>query len=515
MAQTPALEVVSPANGTVRDTGFFGHPRGLSTLFFTELWERFSYYGMRAILLLFMTAAVAEGGLGWDAAKAGPIYGLYTALVYLTALPGGWIADRLLGQRRSVLLGGIVIALGHVSLDLPQPRHLLPRALLLIVVGTGFLKPNISAMVGGLYTPEDERRDAGFSIFYMGINLGGFISPLIVGFLAQSVQFRGFLQSHGINPANSWHWGFGAAAVGMMLGLVQYVLGGGRLGTVGLRPAITDPETHAKDRRKLLIATVVFAALVGLAFLLHLSMSDVTRYVGYALIATPIIYFIVLFRQPWTPTERKHLLAILAFFIFACLFWSGLRAGGSTLNLFAERFTSNSMLGFSFPASWLQAVNSAFIWMLAPVFAWIWLALGRRRREPSSPSKFAYGLFFAGLGFLVMVGAAVSSGPAGGRVTPLWLILVYLCHTIGELCLSPVGLSAMTKLAPAKVVSQMLGIWFLATSLGNFMGGQVAGVFEKFPLPMIFGAVAAVCFVFTVIAIILIKPLKRLMGEVH
>jgi len=514
MAQTPDLDVVSSTNGTVRDAGFFGHPRGLSTLFFTELWERFSYYGMRAILLLFMTAAVAEGGLGWDAAKAGPIYGLYTALVYLTALPGGWIADRLLGQRRSVLLGGIVIALGHVSLTFHSLGTFF-LGLFLIVVGTGFLKPNISAMVGGLYTPEDERRDAGFSIFYMGINLGGFISPLIVGFLAQSVQFRGFLTSHGINPANSWHWGFGAAAVGMILGLVQYVLGGRRLGTVGLRPAVTDPATHAKDRRNLLIATVVFAALVGVAFLLRLSMSDVTRYVGYALIATPIVYFIVLFRQPWTPTERKHLLAILAFFIFACLFWSAFEQGGSTLNLFAQRFTSNSMFGFPFPASWLQAVNSAFIWMLAPVFAWLWLALGRRRREPSSPSKFAYGLFFAGLGFLVMVGAALSSGPAGGRVTPLWLILVYLCHTIGELCLSPVGLSAMTKLAPAKVVSQMLGIWFLATSLGNFMGGQVAGVFEKFPLPMIFGAVAGVCFVFTVIAIVLIKPLKRLMGEVH
>jgi POT family proton-dependent oligopeptide transporter len=520
MANTPDLEIADPATGmhaggvTLEPRGFFGHPAGLSTLFFTELWERFSYYGMRAILLLFMTAAVAEGGLGWDTAKAGPIYGLYTAMVYLTALPGGWIADRLLGQRRSVLVGGIVIALGHLSLTFHSLGSFY-LGLVLIVTGTGFLKPNISAMVGGLYTPEDARRDAGFSMFYMGINIGGFVAPLIVGFLAQSVQFRGFLASHGINPANSWHWGFGAAAVGMLLGLVQYVLGGRRLGTVGLRPAVDDPVARAKDKRNLLICTVVLAGLIAVGFLLKLSVSNVTTYVGYILLVIPIVYFAYLFSLPWKSEERKHLLAILAFFIFACLFWSAFEQGGSTLNLFAERFTRNSILGFEFPASWLQSVNSAFIWMLAPVFAWLWLALGRRRLEPSSPTKFAYGLFFAGLGFMVMVGAALSSGPAGGRVTPLWLVTVYLMHTIGELCLSPVGLSAMTKLAPAKVVSQMLGIWFLATAEGNFIGGQVAGVFEKFPLVKIFGAVAGVCVVFTLIAVVLIKPLKRLMGEVH
>ncbi|HEY0554418.1 MAG TPA: oligopeptide:H+ symporter, partial [Thermoanaerobaculia bacterium] len=311
------------------------------------------------------------------------------------------------------------------------------------------------------------------------------------------------------------HWGFGAAAVGMLLGLVQYVLGGRRLGTVGLRPAVADPAARARDRRNLLICAVVLAALIAVGFLLKLSISGVTRYVGFALLIIPVVYFAYLFSLPWKPEERKHLLAVLAFFIFACLFWSAFEQGGSTLNLFAERFTRNSILGFQFPASWLQSVNSAFIWMLAPVFAWLWLALGRRRREPTSPSKFAYGLFFAGLGFMVMVGAALSSGPAGGRVTPLWLITVYLMHTIGELCLSPVGLSAMTKLAPAKVVSQMLGIWFLATAEGNFIGGQVAGVFEKFPLAQIFGAVAGVCMVFTLIAVVLIKPLKRLMGEVH
>jgi POT family proton-dependent oligopeptide transporter len=524
MVKTPDLEIANPADGTYARNagqavpepgGFFGHPRGLSTLFFTEMWERFSFYGMRAILLLFMTAAVAEGGLGWDAATAGPIYGLYTAMVYLTSLPGGWIADRLLGQRRSVLVGGIIIALGHVSLAFHSQSFFF-LGLVLIVTGTGLLKPNISTMVGGLYSSQDTRRDAGFSLFYMGINIGAFFAPLVCGFLAQSTQFRGFLQSHGLNPANSWHWGFGAAAVGMTLGLIQYVLGGRHLGTTGIAPATTgNPAARAKDLRNLLIGAVVVAAVVGLAALARLSMGDVTRYVGYALLVIPIVYFGYLFSLKWTPEERKHLWAIVLFFVFAALFWSAFEQAGSTLNLFAERFTRTTFLGIPYPPSWLQSVNSAFIWMLAPVFAVIWLALGRRRKEPSSPTKFTYGLFFVGVGFLVMVGAALTSGPAGGRVSPMWLISVYLLHTVGELCLSPVGLSTMTKLAPQRVVSQMMGIWFLAAAEGNFIGGQVAAVFEKFPLPQIFGAVFGVCMLFTLIAVVLIRPLKRLMGEVH
>jgi POT family proton-dependent oligopeptide transporter len=235
--------------------------------------------------------------------------------------------------------------------------------------------------------------------------------------------------------------------------------------------------------------------------------------VGYGLLLVPPVYFAFLFTRPgWTPQERKHLWAIVLFFVFATLFWSAFEQAGSTLNLFAERLTKNSILGISYPASWLQSVNSAFIWMLAPVAAWVWLSLGRRHREPSSPTKFAYGLFFVGMGFLVMVGAALSSGPAGQRVTPMWLITVYLLHTVGELCLS---LSTMTKLAPGRVVSQMMGVWFLASSLGNYLGGRVAGLFETFPLPWIFSAVFGVCMVFTLIAVVLIKPLRRLMGDVH
>jgi proton-dependent oligopeptide transporter, POT family len=525
MPETPDLEIANPANGThareVREPGsFFGHPAGLSTLFFTEMWERFSFYGMRAILLLFMTAAVAEGGLGWEDAKAGPIYGLYTAMVYLTALPGGWIADRLIGQRRAVLVGGILIALGHVSLTF----HAMPTfylGLFLIVCGTGLLKPNISTMVGSLYTPEDKRRDAGFSLFYMGINLGAFASPLVCGFLAQSTQFRGFLARLGLNPANSWHWGFGAAAVGMTLGLVQYLLGSRRLGRAGLEPAAETAEERAKDRRSLLIGTAAVVGLIALLALLRLSgilsftADDVANYFGYALLAVPIVYFTYLFTRPWGPEEKKHLWAIFFFFLFATLFWSAFEQAGSTLNLFAERFTNNEVFGFDYPASWYQSINSAFLWILAPVFAWLWIALGRRRREPTSPTKFTYGLFFVGVGFLVMVGAALSSGSGQTRVSPMWLLMVYLLHTIGELCLSPVGLSTMTKLAPARIVGQMMGVWFLASSMGNFIGGQVAGVFEKFPLPWIFGAVFAVSMLFTLIAVLLIRPIQRMMGEVH
>jgi POT family proton-dependent oligopeptide transporter len=531
MPETPDLEIADPVTGTHAQTvgpavlaepgGFFGHPAGLSTLFFTEMWERFSFYGMRAILLLFMTASVAEGGLGWLDAKAGPIYGLYTAMVYLTALPGGWIADRLIGQRRAVLVGGIVIALGHVSLTF---HHLSTfyLGLALIVIGTGLLKPNISTMVGSLYAPQDQRRDAGFSIFYMGINLGAFAAPLVCGFLAQSTQFRGFLGRAGINPANSWHWGFGAAAVGMTLGIVQYLLGGRRLGTAGLAPATEEPAARARDRRRFLVGVGGFAVLIALlaalqaAGWIEIDATNLPRYMGYVLAVIPIVYFVFLFTRPdWTVEERKHLWAIVLFFLFAALFWSAFEQAGSTLNLFGERFTNNSFFGFAYPASWYQSINSAFIWILAPVFAWIWTFLGRRRREPSSPAKFSYGLFFVGVGFLVMVGAALSSGPSGHRVGSQWLLTVYLLHTIGELCLSPVGLSTMTKLAPARVVSQMMGVWFLASSVGNYVGGQVAGVFQTFPLPWIFGAVFGVCMLCTLIAVALIRPIRRLMGEVH
>lgn len=501
------------------DRGFFGHPKGLSTLFFTEMWERFSYYGMRAILLLFMTAPAAAGGLGWDAAKAGPLYGLYTAMVYLTALPGGWIADRILGQRRAVFWGGVVIAMGHVSLTLHSIVFFY-FGLFLIVVGTGLLKPNISTMVGSLYTTEDNRRDAGFSIFYMGINIGAFAAPLVCGFLAQSEVFRGFLANAGMDPRNSWHWGFGAAAVGMGLGLLQYVLGGKRLAGAGLAPDRRDPELYRKDLRSLLMAVsacagalIVFAGLhVSGAF--TITTEGITGFVGYVLIGFPVVYFVYLLTRPgWSPVERKRLSAIPLFFLFAALFWAAFEQAGSTLTLFAERMTRTTFLGFDFPSSWFQSVNSFYIFLLAPFFAWLWVRLGRR--EPSSPAKFAYGLLFAALGFLIMIPAALAAGQNGSLVSPTWLLTVYFLHTVGELCLSPVGLSTMTKLAPERVVGQMMGVWFLASSVGNFLSGQAAGFFEAMPLPRLFGVMFAVGMIFTVVAVVLARPIRRLMSGVH
>jgi POT family proton-dependent oligopeptide transporter len=500
--------------------GWFGHPRGLSTLFFTEMWERFSYYGMRAILLLFMTAPVAAGGLGWEVAKAGPVYGLYTSMVYLAALPGGWLADQILGARRAVLLGGVLIALGHLSLTVHHVGFFY-GGLFLIVAGTGLLKPNISTMVGSLYDAGDPRRDAGFSIFYMGINLGAFIAPLVCGFLAQSERFRAMLQGVGLRPESSWHWGFGAATVGMTLGIVQYLAGGRRLGRAGALALDSADAAGRADRRRRLwsVALATLAPLAALAALhaagaIRLTIERVTQGVGYALVGVPLLYLVgLLLNRRWSAPEKKRLGAVMILFVFAALFWSAFEQAGSSLNLFAERFTRTEILGFRFPASWLQSVNSLFLIVLSPVFAWMWVTLGRR--EPSSPAKFALGLLFVSAGFLVIALAAALSGPQGVRVDPSWLVTLYLLHTVGELCLSPVGLSAMTKLAPARVVGQTMGLWFLALSVGNFIGGRVAGLFETFPLPRLFGAVTAVTLACALAAFALIRPIRRLMGGVN
>jgi len=500
--------------------GWFGHPRGLSTLFFTEMWERFSYYGMRAILLLFMTAPVAAGGLGWEAARAGPLYGLYTSMVYLASVPGGWIADRFVGQRRAVLYGGVLIALGHLSLAFHDLKFFY-LGLALIVAGTGLLKPNISTMVGSLYGEGDARRDAGFSIFYMGINLGAFIAPLVCGFLAQHAWFRGFLERCGLRPESSWHWGFGAASVGMTLGVVQYLLGAGRLGGAGAAvPKAKDPEARIRRNRSLrlgltvLLGPVLLAAVMHAAGLMRITAGRLTGTVGVALLVVPLLYFGFFFsHKGWTPLEKRRLGAVFFLFLFAALFWSAFEQAGSSLNLFAERFTRTEILGLAFPASWLQSVNSLFLIIFAPILAWLWVAL--RDREPSSPAKFACGLFCAGVGFLLVAVAAGFTGSGGGRVSPLWLVALYFFHTVGELCLSPVGLSAMTKLAPARVAGQTMGLWFLALSAGNFIGGQVAGLFETFPLPRLFGAVSAVTIACALAAVALIRPIRRLMSGVN
>lgn len=477
--------------------GFFGHPAGLSTLFFTELWERFSYYGMRALLILYMTASLADGGLAMDITTAGAIYGLYTSMVYMLSLPGGWIADRFLGQRRAVLYGGIVIALGHFSLALPGMSFFY-LGLVLVVVGTGLLKPNISTMVGQLYEPGDQRRDAGFSIFYMGINIGAFIAPLACGYLGQRVD---------------WHLGFGLAGVGMTLGLIQYVAGGRRLGDAGLRPVPpSSPEAGARQRRNLFTGVgVAVLAAAALAFL-PLTAIDIANVAGVALMTIVAGFFgWLIFSSGWTPVERKRLMVAALLFVAASVFWCAFEQAGSTMNLFAQHRTETVLFGFDFPASWLQSVNAIFIILLAPVFAWLWVTMGRR--EPSSPAKFALGLVFLGIGFVVLGVGAVRS-EAGEMVSPTWLIASYFFHTVGELCLSPVGLSAMTKLAPARVAGMMMGAWFLSNAVGNYMAGRLAGVYEAFSPPTLFNAVAATAIVSGVILALFVRPITRLMSGV-
>src|SRR5262245_11718252 len=355
-----ARQYVEAVEAVPYDDSFFGHPRGLSTLFFTEMWERFSYYGMRALLILFMTAAPAAGGLGFDTATAGAIYGLYTSMVYMTTLPGGWIADRLIGPQRAVLYGGILIASGHFSMALPSlTTFYLGR--FLIVVGTGLLKGNVSVIVGRLYSASDGRRDAGYSIFYMGINTGAFVAPLVCGYLGQRVN---------------WHLGFAAAGVGMVLGLVQYALGDKYLGTAGASSATAGATEAAAGRRQAIawsVGALVAVALFGIAVAtgaVRVSAAQIAEWVGWSLLAGTVVFFGWLYLdRSWTPQERGRLYVVGVFFLCAAIFWSVFEQAGSTLNLFADRSTHNVVFGWSFPSSWYQSLNALFIIIFEPVFA--------------------------------------------------------------------------------------------------------------------------------------------------
>ncbi len=486
-----------------RDTsGLGGHPRGLNTLFFTEMWERFSYYGMRALLLLFMVATVENGGLGFDVERAGRIYGLYTASVYMAGLPGGWIADRILGLRNAVFYGGVIIAAGHFCMAVPGTTTFF-TGLVLIVIGTGLLKPNISAMVGELYDRDDPRRDGGFSLYYMGINIGAFAAPLVCGTLAQKVD---------------WHLGFAAAGVGMVCGLIQYVLTSKRLGNAGLKPEKRAEATgFALSFDGLMwiagVALVVAALVPGEITMpvIHYDFNTMQR-LGLLFVGSTVFIASLFVGKGFTEVEKRRGLSIYALFLVAALFWSGFEQAGSSLNLFADRLTDNTLFGYEFPSTWYQSLNPFYIFALAPVFSWLWIKLGNN--QPSSPAKFAFGLYGVGFGFLVMV-AAANLATEDYRVSPMWLIVTYLLHTLGELCLSPVGLSAMTKLAPRQIVGQILGVWFLAASIGNYMGGELATFFETFPLPKLFGAVAAVTLGVGVLVTLLTPLIRKQMGGVR
>ena len=485
------------------DRSFFGHPRGLATLFFTEMWERFSYYGMRAILILFMTSSIAHGGLGYADSKAGAVYGLYTAMVYLMCLGGGWVADLFTGQRRAVLYGGILIAAGEFALFVPTEVSFY-LGLVLLMAGTGLLKGNVSTIVGQLYARGDVRRDSGFSIFYMGINLGALLSPIFCGYVGERI---------------SWRYGFGLAGLGMLAGLVQYMVTSRHLGNAGLYPGTTgDPAEDRRQKRTAITAMGVGLGVIALIGVLaatgtiELSASLISDGLGWCLLGISTIVFAwLIFFGNWSAEERKRSAAILVLFISSSLFWAAYEQAGSSLTLFAERSTNRHIFGFEFPASWYQFVQPLFVISLAPVFAWLWLAM--KHREPSSPAKFTWGLLFGGLAFVLMVPAAMIA-TGGSLAGPWWLTGCYFLQTVGELCLSPVGLSAMSKLAPERAAGFMMGIWFLSISIGNWMAGKAASLYSSFSLPTLFGAVAVFSLAATVVLALLIKPTVRLMGDV-
>jgi len=498
------------------DRSFFGHPRGLSTLFFTEMWERFSYYGMRALLILFMTAPIAAGGLAMGAADAGAIYGTYTAMVYLLTIAGGWVADKLLGLRRAVFWGGVLIMSGHISLAFPRVETFY-LGLVLVVLGTGLLKGNISALVGHLYAPDDDRRDAGYSLYYMGINTGGMLGPIVCGWFAQHPSFRAMLERWGMSPESAWHFGFGAAAVGMFFGLVQYSMGRARIPAIGDHPlGVSSPEEGAHARTLFFRAAGGFALLVAIlaalstAGALGITPAGIATTVDVLLFVVTVGFFGWLFAAgEWTREERRRLVVILVLFLGATAFWAVFEQAGSTLNLFADRSTSNSLFGIDFPSSWFQSVNSLFIILFAPVFAWIWLRLGPR--NPSSPAKFSIGLFLQAAGFALMILAGIASA-GGTKVSPLWLIVFYLFATFGELCLSPVGLSAMSKLAPERVGGLMMGVWFLASSVGNKIAGRMGGLYESLSLTSIFAINTVLPLIFALLLAALVGPIRRMLA---
>jgi POT family proton-dependent oligopeptide transporter len=441
------------------------HPRGLYPLFFTELWERFSYYGMRALLTLFMVAPAAAGGMGYDNHRAGIVYGTYTMSVYMLSIPGGFLADNFLGARLSVLVGGIIIASGHFTLALHSETTFY-LGLVLIAVGTGLLKPNISSMVGSLYEPGDVRRDAGFSIFYTGINIGAFTAPLITGWLAQSESFKTRMQSWGLDPVHSWHWGFAAAGVGMTIGVIVYLVNTDCIAHVGSRRA-DGPRPWTK-------LGLVLAGAAALFALVRLSDTDPRfGWIRYGYLAVPLAAILWFGCRP--SLDAKRIAAVLVFSLAALIFWAVFEQAGSTISLFGDQLTRTEFLSRKFPSAWFQSVNSLFVMTLAPVFAVVWLKLGQR--QPSSPMKFVLGLLFLGLSFLLMVPAAQLT--VQGKVSPMWIVGLFFLQTLGELCLSPVGLSTMTKLAPAKLLGLVMGIWFLADAIGNKLAGVMASEFNS------------------------------------
>ena len=487
---------------------FFGHPRGLATLFFTEMWERFSYYGMKAILLLFMISDTGQEGLGLDTETGGAAYGLYAAGVYLLTLPGGWIADNLIGQRKAIWYGGIVIMLGHLTLAISPGPAVFFFGLCLIAIGTGLLKPNISSIVGDLYPEGGARRDAGFSIFYMGINLGSVLGQLIVPYLAQNVN---------------WHLGFGIAAVGMLLGLIQYRFTQGSLGEIGVVPKAKEDVNTGKANNKI-GALLAVGLIVLIVILQYMGVVDLTTAIGIrdtlgvVIVLISAFFFLYIFiAGGLNVVEKKRMGVVLLLFLGAAIFWSGFEQAPTTLTLFADQLTNTSVFGlFELPSGSVQSINPLFIIIFAPLFGALWIRLAAKNMNPSTPLKFAVGLILMALGFLVMVQAAKIATP-DNKVGLYWFVLTYFLHTSGELTLSPVGLSTMTKLAPKKLYGQVMGLWFVATALGNLIAGWYGGEFDASNLstmPDLFMSVVYIGLGAGIVMLVLSPWAKKWMGGV-
>ena len=453
---------MSEKESNLSQSNFFGHPIGLRTLFFTELWERMSYYGMRGLLVLYMTiGVVGNPGLGWSNVEANAVYGIYAGMVYFLALPGGWLADNLLGYQKAVLYGALIIMLGHFTLAIPLQETFI-LGLAFVAIGTGLLKPNISSIVGQLYADHDDRRDSGFTIFYMSINIGSMLGFAICGYLGERI---------------GWHWGFGAAGIGMLFGVIQFIYFRSQLGTAGL-----NPNEMAEGRRSTLklwtIITVSFFAAVVISGVLGLWSIDpvffAERFRDF-LVAISFIYFgYLFFFAGLSSQEKKNVLMLLLLFVGAAAFWSGFDQSAGSLSIFTRDYVNLTFGSFQAPISWTQFLNPLFVVMFAPFFAYLWVFLGKRNLNPNTPIKFAIGLIFMGLGFIVMLYAvqyAMIDAPVGVQ----WLLLTYLLHTFGELALSPVGLSAFSRYSPKKYLGQMMGLWFLASSLGGVLAGLFGG----------------------------------------
>jgi POT family proton-dependent oligopeptide transporter len=442
---------------------FFGHPIGLRTLFLTEMWERMSYYGMRALLVLYMTGAVTgfNPGLGWSQVESQAIYGIYSGMVYFMVVPGGWIADNILGHQKAVLIGALIIALGHFTLAIPIEQTFF-LGLIFVVLGTGLLKGNISTIVGQLYEGQDDKRDSGYTIFYMSINIGSTLGFLICSYLGEKI---------------GWHWGFGAAGIGMTFGVIQYIKHRHLLGDAGMHPNEMPDDKRKKLTNYLKISLVGMFMVIGAGLFGFFTIDPrfFAEQFAYFLTIIAGLYFVYLFLfAGLNAAERKNLILLFLLFIGAAAFWSGFDQSAGSLNIFARDYTDLSIAGYEIPVGWLQFANPVIVVLFAPIFAGIWAQLARKNLDPSLPIKFAIGLLFMALSFIVMIVAvkiAIESSPVGMQ----WLLLTYLFQTWGELALSPIGLSAFSRYGPKRYMGQMFGLWFLASAIGGVLAGLLGG----------------------------------------